>query len=339
MTTPRFTRTVLAACTTLAALQICVAAATDAPAAAAAPFARVGETVITQQDFDNAFAQAARSKFYHGKTPDAELAKLQREVAGNLVDDVLLAREARRRNVAPDAAAVQKVVAGYEERYRDSAQWQANRARVLPGVVAKLEHDSVIEQLAKQVKTVAEPTPAQLERYYQAHKDKFTSPEQVHLQIILLKVDPSSPQAQWNGAKEEAAAIVARLKKGADFGELAKVHSGDASAERGGDLGYIHQGMLPAPAQEAVDRMKPGETSEPVQVLEGMAVLRLLERKAPVLNPLDSMRVRARDLYLRDQGDAAWTALLAKLRRDNPAKMDESRFLPLTKADASATAR
>ncbi|WP_299785709.1 peptidylprolyl isomerase [Ramlibacter sp.] len=350
MKTLPFTRAALATCMALATLPIGAAAATAAPVAAqapapasarsnAAPFAKVGETVITHQDFDAAFAQAARSKFYHGKPPQADIAKLQREVGQSLVDDLLLAREARRRKIAPDAGAVHKVIAGYDERYKDSAQWKLDRPQVVPGLVAKLERDSIIEQLATQVKAVSEPTTAQIEQYYQAHKDKFTSPEQVHLQMILLKVDPSSPQAQWDGARQEAAAIVGRLKKGASFAELAKVHSSDPSAERGGDLGYLHQGMLPEPAQQAVDRMKPGETSEPVAVLEGVAVLRLLERKLPVLNPLAGVRDRARDLYLRGKGDEAWNALLATLRRDNPVTLDESRLLPLAKADDGAAAR
>lgn len=309
-------------------------------AAPSAPFARVGDTVITHQEYDAAFAQASRGKFYHGKPPEAEIAKLQRDVGQGLVDDILLAREARRRKIQPDAAAVQKQLAAYEERYKDSAQWKANRAQVLPGLKARLERDNVMEQLGKQARTVADPTPAQLEQYYQAHKDKFTSPEQVHLQVILLKVDPSSPQSRWDAAMEEAKKITVRLKGGADFAELARLHSGDPSADKGGDMGYVHHGMLPEPAQKAVDKLKAGEyTAEPVQLLEGVAVFKLQQRKSPTLNKLDVVRERARDLYLRDKGEEAWNALLARLRKDNPVKLDESRFLPLAKAGGSAPAR
>ncbi len=311
-----------------------------APVAPSAPFAKVGDTVITHQEYDAAFAQAARGKFYHGKPPEAEVAKLQRDVGQGLVDDILLTREARRRKIQPDAAAVQKQLTAYEDRYKDSAQWKANRAQILPGLKAKLERDSVMEQLTRQAKSVADPTPAQLEQYYQAHKDKFTSPEQVHLQVILLKVDPSSPQTRWDAALEEAKKITARLKGGADFAELAKLHSGEPSADKGGDMGYIHHGMLPEPAQKAVDKLKPGEvTAEPVPLLEGVAVFKLQQRKSPVLNKLEVVRERAKDLYVRDKGEEAWNALLAKLRKDNPVKLDESRFLPLAKAGGSAPAR
>jgi parvulin-like peptidyl-prolyl isomerase len=308
------------------------APAASAAPAAAAPFVKVGDTVITHQEFEAAFAQAARGKFYHGKAPDDEIAKLQREVGQAMVDAILLAKEAKRRNIQPDEASVKQTIDGYEKQYQASEQWKNNRARLLPGLKAKLERDSIIEQFAKQVKTIGDPTPRQLEQYWEAHKDKFTSPEQVHVAMILLTVDPSSPQAKWDGARAEGAAIVQRLKAGADFKELAKLHSGDGSAKNGGDMGYVHQGVLPEPAQQALDKMKPGELSEPVVLLEGVGVFRLEGRKPPKLNPLDAVRERARDLWKRDQGDQAWAALQAKLRRETPVKMDESRFLPLTAA-------
>src|SRR5690242_1795588 len=89
---------------------IAMAAALASGWAADAPFARVGDAVITQQEFDAAFAQASRSKFYHGKPPEAEVAALQREVGRNLADQVLLVKEAKRRNLKADDAAVRRVI-------------------------------------------------------------------------------------------------------------------------------------------------------------------------------------------------------------------------------------
>ena len=98
--------------------------------------------------------------------------------------------------------------------------------------------------------------------------------------------------------------------------------------------------MLPEPAEKAIDTLKPGETSDAIVLLEGVAVIRLEARKVPVLNSLDRVRERAQDLYLRDRGEQAWTALLDQLRRDTPVKLDESRFLPLAaKSGDNAPAR
>ena len=144
-------------------------------------------------------------------------------------------------------------------------------------------------------------------------------------------------QVQWDGARDEGIAIVKRLRAGADFSQLAHLHSGDPSAERGGDLGYVHRGMLPEPAQQAVDKLKPGELSEPVPLLEGIGVFRLDERRSPKLSPFETVHDRARELSMREAGDQAWTTLLARLRRETPVKLDDSRFLPLTTAATSGS--
>ena len=79
-------------------------------------------------------------------------------------------------------------------------------------------------------------------------------------------------------------------------------------------MGYIHTGMLGASAQKVLDILEPGETSAPVVLLEGVAILRLVDRVKPTLNPLDSVRERAEKLYQRNQGEKAWDDLKAKLK-------------------------
>jgi peptidylprolyl isomerase len=313
--------------------------AAESRAADAPPvFAHVGDAVISQKEYDDAFAVAARAKFYHGKPPQLEVAKLQREVGDALVNEVLLLREAKRRNLQPDAAAVKREIDSYEARYRASEAWQKNKATMLPPLKKRLEQNSMLDQLSAAVRKVPEPKPAQVQAYYEQHKDKFTEPEQVKLSMILLKVDPSAAQPMWNGALEEGGAIAKRLRAGADFAQLAQLHSGDASASKGGQLDYIHHGMLPEPAQLAIDKLQPGAISDPVQVLEGVAVFRLDERKTARLNPLPAVQQRAHDLLLRDQSDRAWADLLARLRKEQPARIDDSRYLPLAMVSSPAPA-
>jgi parvulin-like peptidyl-prolyl isomerase len=177
------------------------------------------------------------------------------------------------------------------------------------------------------VRQVPEPSERQVEAYYEQHRDKFTEPEQVHVSVIMLKVEPSSPQAQWNGALDEGMAIARRLRAGADFAALAHLHSGDRSADKGGDMGYLHRGMLPEPAQAAVDKLAKGRCHRCRRFARGVAVFRL-EDQAGRLNPLSAVRQRAADLLQRDQSEQAWSDLLARLRRETPVRVDETRYPP-----------
>lgn len=301
-------------------------------------FAKVGDSVITQDEYNAAFSVAARGKFYHSKPPDSEIAVLQREVSDQLVAGILLLREAKSRGMRPDAAEIEKKVQSYEQRYAGSEQWKKTRAQALPPLVARLEQDSLLSQLEKTVRTSVKPNEKEVKAYYAAHQAQFTEPEQLRVSVILLKVDPSSHSASWVKADEQAQAIAKRARAGEDFAALARQHSGDESAQKGGDMGYLHGGMLPEGTQEVLAKLKTGEVSDSVRLLQGHAVFRLADRKAARLHEFDSIKVRAQELTQREQANGAWTAFVADLKTKTPAKIDPSRFLPLAeKSNAPAT--
>lgn len=299
--------------------------------------ARIGDTSISRDEFDQALGIAARRKFYHGQTPDGEMAALQREVARSMVDNVLLLKEAKRLGLKPDAAPITRTLSEYETRYKTSEKWQSTRAVLLPKLQKQLETDNLILQLQNKVQDVAPPDANQLQSFYRANPDKFTSPERTRVSTILLKVDPSSPRPVWDKTQAEAAAMVKKLRAGVNFAQQARQLSGDDSAANGGDMGYIHRGMLAEPAQVVVDKLKPAEISDPVTLLQGVAIFRLDEREAAVQNPLGKVEVRARELWRREQGERAWQALLTNLRKATPAVIDESDFLPISNAAGITT--
>lgn len=293
------------------------------------PFATVGDTVIAAVDYQRALSVAMRKKYYHAKPPEGELAQFQREVGDELVNRVLLLAEARRRGLQPDRDQIAAAVAGYDRQYGGSATWAASRETMLAKVVPELEAQSLLERLQQQVKAVPEPGEAVARGYYDRHRDLFVEPEQVKLGVILLRVDPSSPQAKWDAAWAEARTLHARLAAGADFASLAKLHSGDRSAANGGAMDYTHRGMLPEAVHGVVDALQPGQLAAPVQLLEGIAILRLDGRRTAQQRRFDEVRARAADLWQRDEGEARWKALIATLRRGTSIRIDESHYAPL----------
>lgn len=304
--------------------------AAAAPAPAPAVFARMGDIVITQEEYDAAFGAAARGKFYHGKAPERDVALLQREVADKMLTRILLVREAQRRGIVPDQAEIKKTLDGYEQRYASSEQWAKNREQILPGLTARLEEDDILAQLERLVRAAPEPQPEEVEAYYKAHPEKFTEPERMRVSVIVKKIDPAATQEEWRKSAEEVRDIYLKIKDGADFVAMAREHSQDPrSAERGGDMGYLHQGMLPPLIQEVLVELKPGDVSEPVQLLEGVGVLKLTDRIPARLVDFERVQERAKGLARRDKADELWEKLVSDLKKAMPAQVDESRFLPL----------
>jgi len=116
--------------------------------------------------------------------------------------------------------------------------------------------------------------------------------------------------------------VVERLESGEDFAELAAAHSSDMSASAGGDMGYQHEGALSPDAEAAIAALDVGDVSEPVRVLEGMAIFKLLDRRPQRLREFSDVEERAAQLWIRQAGDDRWQALAAELRADADIQVD-----------------
>lgn len=277
-------------------------------------FAKVAGEVIARAEYDVAVNVAVRQRFYHGRIDDARINELRHQVAGELIDRVLLRQEALRRGIKVDESAVDKQV-GHELGRHRLKELPEERRRHLEKMLRQQAREQLLQQaLERQVKAVAEPPESDVRIYYANHLDKFTTPPQLRLALILLKVAPSAPVESWKAAQQEAQRLQRKLAAGGDFAELARLHSGDASADRGGDLGFVHQGMLAVEAQAAVDPLRVGEVAAPVNLLQGVALFKLLERQPEVVNPFERVSARAGGLLQRELSEQAWEGMLRTLR-------------------------
>jgi len=268
---------------------------------------------ISMGEYVSALRRGIRERFYHGKIEENEAKKIRKEIADELVERALLIQEARRRKLTPDMDEVEANIEAFDARFQADPEWETAREKVLPKIREKLSDDSLVKVLKAVVKTVKVPTKGELEKYYSEHTDLFTTPARDRVSLILLKVDPVSSSDVWEQANDEARSIIERINAGTDFAELARIHSSDKSAENGGDMGFIHQGMLGGNAQKVLDIMEPGEVSAPVVLLEGVAIFQLDERTRPELNSFEVVKDRAQKLYQREMADEAWKVLLLEL--------------------------
>lgn len=278
-------------------------------------FAIVNGQSITYRDYLSALNEGMRKRFYHGKAPEKQLQAYKQELTDELINNMLLLQEAKRRHIQPDATAVTAQIENYEKRYAGSEQWQQRRGELLPSLRTELEDQSLLQRIQSELKIVKGVSEGAVKDYYQRNQDKFTMPERRKVSLILIKVDPSSDQTVWKSTQDEAQLLIDQIKGGADFAELAKIHSGDGqSSGKGGNMGYLHKGMLASEAEATLDKMSPGEISEPITLLEGVAIIRLDDISRPVVTPFESARQRAHDLLIRELSELQYKKTLFELR-------------------------
>jgi parvulin-like peptidyl-prolyl isomerase len=284
-------------------------------------FASVGDSQISETEFNNAFSRHMRSKFYHGKPPEAQVDLVRQQVAESIITRSLLVAESRRQGLKCDEQAVLETIQQYDKRYASSEQWQQNRESLLGKLKERLCEDDLIRQIESKVRKVSRPTEKELSEYYESNLDKFTEPARQRVSVILLQVDPSAPKSVWDAATTEAKSIKAEIEQGGDFSEIASLRSADKSAQNGGDMGYLHKGMLSPAAEKVVDELSLKQISEPVRLLRGIAIFRVDERLPARVRAHSEVSLRVKDLWEREQGENNWTSFKDKLWATTPIKI------------------
>ena len=135
--------------------------------------------------------------------------------------------------------------------------------------------------------------------------------EQIHARHILIKTSEVVSEAD---AKRRLADLRQRLTAGgANFAELARLHSEDGSAANGGDLGWIYPGDTVPEFERAMVALKPGEISEPVKSPFGWHLIQVLERRTADMSA-DRQRLQARQALRERKADEAYEEWLRGLR-------------------------
>ena len=133
---------------------------------------------------------------------------------------------------------------------------------------------------------------------------------QTHARHILVKISELTSEAD---AKRRILELKERLDHGGKFEELAKLHSEDASAPSGGDLGWVSPGDTVPEFEQAFNALKPGQISDPVQTPFGWHLIQVLEHRTQDMSQ-ERQRQSARQSIRARKADAAFQEWLQRLR-------------------------
>ena len=135
--------------------------------------------------------------------------------------------------------------------------------------------------------------------------------EQTHARHILIRTGEAVSEAD---ARRRLADLRERIiTGGAEFGELAKLHSADGSAARGGDLDWLLPGDTVPDFERVMNSLKPGEISQPFKSPFGWHLVQVIERRTAPLAQ-DRRRLQARQALKERKADEAYQEWLRQLR-------------------------
>lgn len=184
----------------------------------------------------------------------------------------------------------------------------------------------------------------ELQAYYDQHRDEFRVPEQVLVSHILIKTPLPGPdgkvdQKGVDAAKAKADDILKQLKAGANFADLAKKYSEDASsAKTGGSLGWVQKGRIPSPeVEKAAFSLPKGGMSGVINAGYGFDIIRVDDKQDAHLKTLEEVKGQTEPIIRQQkagqEADAEATALLSQAHADGLDKTAAAKGLQVVTTD------
>ena len=266
--------------------------------------------VITDQEIDNLLASPARPKL----DTEYDIAHILVRVPDQATPEQIKERRARaeqaQRALSAANAEINQVAASFSD-----APDALNGGRLgfrtlaqLPGIFA--------EPLASMETGAVSPilrSPNGFHIFKLIEKRGKTGPQleaQTHARHILIKTNELVSE---NDARARLTQLKERIENGGDFAQLARLHSDDSSASRGGDLGWLSPGDTVPEFENALNSLKINQVSDPVQSPFGWHLIQVLERRSQDVSQEREKLTARRELRAR-KAEEAYQEWLRQLR-------------------------
>jgi parvulin-like peptidyl-prolyl isomerase len=284
---------------------------------ATAVAATVNGDAILWSQVDAEVVRAAAQFGIDTKSPDFEKQKAEigKAVLDQLIGAQLVMQEARRRNLAATEKDVEEQLEAIKKRFPTEAEFGSALERngfTMASLRDVLRTNATQRRVADAVagRTV---TDAEVRAHFDKNRTQYDQPAQLKVSHILFRATEKEQEAL---AQAKARIVQAKLAEGAPFEDMAKQYSDDkASAERGGDLGFVSKGTLVKEFEDAAWALRTGQTSGPVKTQYGLHIIRVVEAKDAEKADFSKAKDQIREQLLAGKREKAFEAWLVQQRK------------------------
>ena len=233
--------------------------------------ATVNGTSLTQKDLDAELDRLIPKITFHRSVPSEKRKFYYDQALQELINRELQYQDALARNMKPEKEKLDAQMEKIRNKFKTPEEYRAaleKEGLSEENVRARVEKDMMIQAVFSDTVTAkAKVSDEEAKKYYDKNAARFKQPEGVKLRIISTKDE------------KKARDILAMLKSGDDFGELAYNMSEDSYREKSGDIGYMHKGRMVPELEEAAFKLKIGETSDVIKAENTWFIIKLEDKK------------------------------------------------------------
>ncbi|MGO9438605.1 MAG: peptidylprolyl isomerase [Terracidiphilus sp.] len=288
--------------------------------------ARVNDQVITSSDYERATQESDQEARQHGATMQ-QISEAHRDLLRNLIDQQLWLSKGKELGVTGETELVNRLNE-IRKQYNLSTLEDLEKAAKDQGFSyedfkANLRNQIITQEVMREeVGRKINVTPGEVQRYFEEHKQEYAQPESVKLAEILISTGtPGAPglgddPQKVTEAQAKANDIEAKLKGGADFGQLARSSSDGTTASEGGDLGTYKQGQLNKVFEDATFPLKAGEFSQPIRTKQGFVILKVVDHTPGGVPAFKDVEQDVENNYYMSKMEPAIRDYLTQMRDD-----------------------
>ncbi len=253
------------------------------------PVALVNGEAITRQEFE---AALRRLPSLPPDYTDTQRKALHRELAGMMIDELLLRQHLRKHVPPPNPALIQSRINelqnALQARGRTLQDYFEENGQTEGRLRAEI--DAVIRWNAFVKNRI---TDEEAQKYYEQNRELFDG-VLIRVSHIALQTPPGDAKAE-QAAVKKLNAVKEELARGVDFAQAAKKHSQAPTAPNGGDLGYFPPNQQePDPFIRTASTLHVGQISDIVRTEQGFHILKVTDRKPGKPTTFDQCKEEAR---------------------------------------------
>lgn len=216
-----------------------------------------------------------------GKTYEDTLRDM---VLQTMIGSEVVYQQAEKDKVAPTEKQIQEQIDSFNESIKDDTDYQAELKKMgidedfLKFQFARDLANSNLQEKFEEDTKISEDD---MKKYYEDNKDDFYTDTVTASHILIKTQDDEGNElsdTKKKEAKKKAEEVLAKVKAGEDFAELAKEYSEDSSASSGGDLGTFGRGQMVTEFEDAAFAMNAGEISDIVETEYGYHIIKVTDR-------------------------------------------------------------
>lgn len=224
----------------------------------------------------------------------------ERVLLDALITDRLLEKEIKAQGISAKDEEIARYMTEIQERNNmDAEQFEKaiqSQGLTLEQYRAKVK--SEIEKVAlvnREIRSRVNVTKEDVQRHYEAHKDEYEIKDRVRVRGILFAVSPVAPEEEVAREREKAVEVRELIRKGKDFGALARQFSDGPGADAEGDYGTFSRGEMESALDAAAFSLDEGEVSEPIRTSAGFHIIRVEEKISSAHRPVEEVEGEIRE--------------------------------------------